>query len=148
MLTIFQRLLLGGVLLLLLLGEVTLLVRSSFVSLSELEGRRRRMDHAVESLAGARASLAREQVLVERSMLHMPSPENETPAPTVLAGAQPAPRELDVRDQSAQTQQRLATARDALKDIEQDGAGVPQIAAEAAAGLAGADECRPCFGAR
>ncbi len=130
MLTIFQRLLLGGVLLLLLLGGVTLLVRSSFVSLSGLEAERRRMDHAVESAAAARAALAREQVLVERSLLHMPMPREAAPAPPTIAETQPAPRELDIHTQSELAQQRLTTARDALRDLLQDGSTLPGVDAE------------------
>ncbi len=133
MLTIFQRSLLGGLLLLALLAEVTWLVRSSFVSLSALDSEQKRMDHAVGALAAARASLAREQVLVERSMLHMPTPQNEVPAAPALVGAQPAPRELDVQGQSERTQQRLVTARDALADLEKDGAETPRMDAELAA---------------
>ncbi len=133
MLTIFQRFLLGGLLLLALLAGLTLLVRSSFVSLSALGGEQKRMDHAVGALAAARASLGREQVLVERSLLHLPSGENEPPASASLAGAQPAPRELDIHQQSERTEQRFRTAVEALRDIEQDGPGVPRIDAETAA---------------
>ncbi len=134
MLTIFQRILLGGLLLLALLAGLSLLVRSSFVSLSELDGEQRSMDHAVGALAAARASLAREQVLVERSLLHLPPSaalpdEAAPPARDRTAGAQPAPRELDIHEQSERTEQRLLTARDALLAV----AGAPRIDPELAA---------------
>ncbi len=109
MLTIFQRILLGGLLLLALIAGLSLLVRSSFVSLSALDEEAKRLDRGVVSLAKARAAIDREQVLVERSMLHLPnSSEPESAQP--LANAQPAPREFDVRAQSSRAEERLLTA--------------------------------------
>ena len=116
MLSIFQRLLLGGLLLLALVAGLSFLVRGSFVSLSALDEEQKRMDRAVGSLAAAQASLAREQILVERSLLHLP-PDEKTRAPVAaaaLANPAPAPREADIHTQSERAQGRLLTARDAL----------------------------------
>ncbi len=126
MLTIFQRLLLGGLLLLALVTGLSLLVRGSFVSLSALDGEQKRMDHAVVGVAGARSALAREQILVERSLLHLaPEPEVATPGPGTVNPA-PAPREQDIHAQSERAEDRLLTARTALADLPR----APSIADE------------------
>ncbi len=116
MLTIFQRMLLGGLLLLALIAGLSFLVRSSFVSLSAVDEEVKRQDR-VASLARARAAIDREQVLVERSLLHLPSVSRpDTPVPDAaqpLADAQPAPRELDVRAQSGLAAERSRAPTDA-----------------------------------
>ena len=126
MLSIFQRLLLGGLLLLALVAGLSFLVRGSFVSLSALDGEQKRMDGAVGSLAAAQASLAREQILVERSLLHL-QPDENTPEPAA-ANPAPAPREVDIHTQSGRAEDRLLRARDALADLP----GAPLLADEIA----------------
>ncbi len=130
MLSIFQRLLLGGLLLLALVAGLSFLVRGSFVSLSALDAEQKRMDRAVGTLAAAQASLAREQILVERSLLHLP-PSERVPAPAATAAPAnpaPAPREVDIHAQSERAQGRLLTARDALVDLP----GAPTLSDEMA----------------
>jgi NtrC-family two-component system sensor histidine kinase KinB len=155
MLSIFQRLLLGGLLLLALVTGLSFLVRGTFVSLSAIDARQKRMDRAVASLAAARASLAREQVLVERSLLHLPvgdgGPEGTTSTLSAqtagTAGAAPAPREIDIHAQSERAEQRLIAAKDALGDLE----GAPPLEEELAAHrrvLSLLHHMPPDFGAR
>ncbi len=105
MLTIFQRVLLGGLLLFALVTGLSFLVRGSFVALSALDEEQKGMDRAVGSLAAAQASVAREQILLERSLLP--------------ASASTAPSEDEIRTQTERAQARLTAARAAL-------AGVPQ----------------------
>ena len=103
--------LLGALLLLTLVTGLSLLVRHSFVALSALAGEQRQMDHAVAALAAAQASLAREQILVERSLLHLPS----APVPAAAFSPAPAPRERDIHAQSERAEDRLMMARNALR---------------------------------
>ena len=69
MLSLFQRLLLGCLLLIALVTGLSLLVRTSFVSLNGLDTEQQHSDRAVGSLAAAQGALAREQLLIERSLL-------------------------------------------------------------------------------
>lgn len=62
MLTLYQRLVLGCVLLIAVVAGVSLLVRDSFVELSELDAPRHTADETLSSLAAVRASLAREEL--------------------------------------------------------------------------------------
>lgn len=128
--SIFQRLLLGGLLLLALVTGLSLLVRASFVSLSAIDGEQKRMDRAVTSLAAARAALAREQILVERSLLHLPITNLADPLPPVAATAvpmpAPTPKEFDILTQSERARDRLETATHALADIS----NAPNLTAE------------------
>lgn len=119
MLSLMQRLLLGSLLLLALVTGLSFLVRGSFVAISALDGEQKVMDRAVGAMAAAQASVAREQILVERSLLHLP-PENAAPGATASTAAAgigplaaeltPAPREVDIHDQSERAQDRLLTA--------------------------------------
>jgi NtrC-family two-component system sensor histidine kinase KinB len=81
MLSIFQRLLLGGLLLFALVTGLSFLVRGSFVALSTLDGEQKRMDGATAAVAAAQGSVAREQILVERSLLHLPPRVRATSRP-------------------------------------------------------------------
>lgn len=118
MLSIFQRLLLGGLLLLALVTGLSLLVRATFVSLSGLAEEQKQMDRAVASLASAQASLAREQILVERSLLHLGGGTANT--------ASPVPQESEIQAQSERAESRLQTARSALAALP----GAPPLAPE------------------
>jgi NtrC-family two-component system sensor histidine kinase KinB len=71
MLSLLQRLLLGSLLLLALVTGLSFLVRGSFMAISGLDGEQKVMDRAVGSMAAAQAAVAREQILVERSLLHL-----------------------------------------------------------------------------
>ncbi len=123
MLTLFQRLLLGGLLLLALITGLGLLVRASFVSLGSLDAEGRRMDRAVGALAAARAALAREQILIERSLLHLPA--SGSPG----AAALPAPGEREIAAEGERAENRLLVARGTLAVLP----GAPSLAAEIAA---------------
>ncbi len=129
MLSIFQRLLLGGLLLLALVTGLSFLVRASFVSLSALDEEQKRMDRAFSSLAAARASIAREQILVERSLLHLPDDTPAVPAKSTPPVAQPAPapRESEIRAQSERAAARLEDAREALAAVPRAPAVVKEI---------------------
>ncbi len=125
MLSIFQRLLLGGLLLLALVTGLSLLVRASFVALSALDEEQKQMDSAVVSLAAAHGSLSREQILVERSLLHLPgNASGNNPAVVAsraplppAAAATPAPRESEIQAQSERAEGRLLTAQSALAGL-------------------------------
>jgi signal transduction histidine kinase len=62
MLTLYQRLILGCLLLIAVVTGVSLLVRDSFVELGGLDATRHTADVALSSLAAVRASLAREEL--------------------------------------------------------------------------------------
>ncbi len=126
MFSIFQRVFLGGVLFLALITGLSFLVRSSFVQLSALDGEQKAMDRAVASLAAAQASVAREQILVERSLLQLPGTAEVTAA---MPSAMPAPAESAIRMQSDRAQGRLRAAEDALRSLP----GAPSLAGEMAA---------------
>lgn len=128
MLTIFQRLLLAGLLLVTLVAGLTLTVRHTFVSLSVLDGQGKQMDLAVASLAAARAALAREQILVERSLLRLPAAPGFVEGDTALAVAL-FPRETDIYGQGERAQDRLLAARSALSGLSD----APSLDAELAA---------------
>jgi NtrC-family two-component system sensor histidine kinase KinB len=63
MLSLYQRLILGFLLLIALVGGLGMLVRHSFVHLSALDAQQQAADAAVGSLSQVQASIAREQVL-------------------------------------------------------------------------------------
>lgn len=67
MLTLYQRLVLGCLLLIAVVTGVSLLVRDSFVELAGLDASRHRADVALSSLASVRASLAREELTAAQS---------------------------------------------------------------------------------
>ena len=117
MLTIFQRLLLGGLLLVTLVAGLALAVRHTFVSISALDGQGKQMDRAVATLAAARAALAREQILVERSLLRFPAaPATGEAAGSALA-VTPSTREIDVHGQAVRAEERLLAARSAMRGL-------------------------------
>ena len=66
MLSLYQRLILGFLLLIALVGGLGMLVRHSFVHLSELDAQQQTADAAVGALSQVQASIAREQVLAGR----------------------------------------------------------------------------------
>ncbi len=68
MLTLYQRLLLGCLLLIGVVTGVSLLVRDSFVELGGMDASRHRADVALSSLAAVRASLAREELAAAQSL--------------------------------------------------------------------------------
>jgi two-component system, NtrC family, sensor histidine kinase KinB len=68
MLTLYQRLILGCLLLIGVVTGVSLLVRDSFVELAALDSSRRTADVALSSLAAVRASLAREELTAAQSI--------------------------------------------------------------------------------
>jgi NtrC-family two-component system sensor histidine kinase KinB len=127
MMSIFQRLLFGALLLLALVAGLSFLVRGSFVSLGALDGRQKRMDHAVGRLTAARGALEREQILVERSLLHLPEVPRQAQDPLLLvqppiaqtaaAHAAPAPRESEIREESERATTLLRDARQALAAV-------------------------------
>ncbi len=63
MLSLYQRLILGFLLLIALVGGLGMLVRHSFVHLSALDAQQQTADAAVGSLSQVQASIAREQIL-------------------------------------------------------------------------------------
>ncbi len=116
-----------------------MLVRTSFVSLNELDTEQLHADRAVGALAVAQAALAREQLLVERSLLgegfDAPAPPAapalQTPGRQTPAGSNqkkpPAPpaqtgfilrriTPAELRQQLELTRIRLEVARNALAD--------------------------------
>lgn len=68
MLTLYQRLVLGCLLLIAVVTGVSLLVRDSFVELGELDATRHRAEIALSSMTAVRASLAREELTAERAV--------------------------------------------------------------------------------
>ncbi|MGC2636577.1 MAG: HAMP domain-containing protein, partial [Acidobacteriaceae bacterium] len=66
MLSLYQRLILGCILLVALVTTVSLLVRTSFVHLGALDQQVRVAETAVTSLASARAAMAHEELIVAR----------------------------------------------------------------------------------
>ncbi len=68
MLTLYQRLVLGCLLLIAVVTGVSLLVRDSFVESAALDASRQTADTARASLAAARGSLAREELTAARSV--------------------------------------------------------------------------------
>lgn len=67
MLTLYQRLVFGCLLLIAIVTGVSLLVRDSFIELAGLDASRHRADVALSSLAAVRASLAREELTAAQS---------------------------------------------------------------------------------
>src|SRR5277367_6382240 len=63
MLSLYQRLILGFLLLIALVGALGMLVRHSFVHLTALDAQQQTADAAVGALSQVQASIAREQVL-------------------------------------------------------------------------------------
>ena len=126
MLSIFQRVFLGGLLFLALITGLSFLVRSSFVQLSALDEEQKAMDRAVASLAAAQASVAREQILIERSLLQLP---DTNPSEIARAPIAQNPPEVEIHRQNERAEVRLRTAKDALGSVP----GAPSIAGELAA---------------
>jgi signal transduction histidine kinase len=93
MLTLYQRLVLGCLLMIAVVTGVSMLVRDSFVELGALDGERHTADVALASLSDARAALAREQVTAARVVNNLE-----------LA------REAHFPEQTAETQQLLDRA--------------------------------------
>jgi signal transduction histidine kinase/HAMP domain-containing protein len=120
MLSIPQRLTLGCLLLIALVTGLSLLVRTSFVNLNELDTEQLLADRAVGALAVAEGALAREQLLVERSLLgedaRLPVPATGLPA----TSAPPAPNHVtaaELRQQCEMTRVRLESAAYALARV-------------------------------
>ncbi|MFZ0663089.1 MAG: ATP-binding protein [Acidobacteriaceae bacterium] len=99
MLTLYQRLVLGCLLLIAVVAGVSMLVRDSFVELAALDASRHTADVALSSFAAARASLAREELTAAQSATE----------------AQPSPQLIA---QSRRTQQLLHTAVHAIQAFD------------------------------
>ena len=99
MLTLYQRLVLGCCLLIALVTGVSMLVRASFVQLAALDVSHHKADEALAALAGARASMAAEELTAAR----------------LSTEAAPSPR---FEAQAAQTQSLLAAAASRVKDFD------------------------------
>ena len=99
MLTLYQRLVLGCLLLIAVVTGVSLLVRDSFVELGELDATRHRAEIALSSMTAVRASLAREELTAERA-----------------ANQQPLERQLLAQER--ETQDRLDAAAIAVKAFD------------------------------
>jgi hypothetical protein len=102
MLSLYQRLILGFLLLIAIVGGLGMLVRHSFVHLSALDAQQQAMDVALESLSQVQASLAREQVTADQLAI----------APT---------RELysQLLSQSQSTEQRFQTVSVAFSGVSE-----------------------------
>src|SRR5271170_507168 len=103
MLTLYQRLILGCLLLIALITGVSLLVRTSFVQLAALDASQHKADSALAALAAIRASLAGEELTAAKV---------ETGATSQLSSQFAA--------QAAQTQDLLGTAGAAVKSFDPD----------------------------
>lgn len=99
MLTLYQRLVLGCLLLIAVVAGVSMLVRDSFVELAALDASRHTADAALSSFAAARASLAREELTAAQ-----------------YAGQPQPPRQLTA--QTRLTQQLLQTAVHAIQAFD------------------------------
>ncbi len=99
MLTLYQRLVLGCLLLITVVTGVSMLVRDSFVELAALDSSRHTADVALSSLAAVRASLAREELT----------------AAQLKGGAQ---LERQFAEQARETQSLLDTAATAISDFD------------------------------
>jgi signal transduction histidine kinase len=97
MLSLYQRLILGFLLLVALVGGLGMLVRHSFVHLSALDAQQQAADAAVGSLSQVQASIAREQVLAGH-----------------LASAPDKSLYEQLQAQSQVTDQRMTVAADVL----------------------------------
>lgn len=102
MLTLYQRLVLGGLLLVAIVTGVSLLVRTSFVALGAVDASQHTADAALAALADARASLASEEMLAAR----------------VAPGENRIPAELAARQQ--ETQSLFAAAHSAVDAFGSD----------------------------
>src|SRR5271166_2814141 len=103
MLTLYQRLILGCLLLIALVTGVSLLVRTSFVQLAALDASQHTADSALAALAAVRASLAGEELTAARL---------DIGATSQLSSQFAA--------QAAQTQALLDSASTALKSFAPD----------------------------
>ncbi|HEY0784379.1 MAG TPA: ATP-binding protein [Acidobacteriaceae bacterium] len=119
MLSLFQRLLLGCVLLVALVTGLSLLVRTSFVSLSGLDAEQLQVDRATSTLAVAEGALGREQLLVERTLVSARAPGAAVPSGAALE---------EIRQQAELTGLRLEAAEQAMAHAGE----VPSIATEVA----------------
>src|SRR5271170_1191255 len=101
MLTLYQRLILGCLLLIALVTGVSMLVRTSFVQLAALDASQHAADAALSALAAARASLAGEELTAAKL---------ETGATLQLSSQFAA--------QAGQTQDLLDTASAAVRSFD------------------------------
>src|SRR5579875_2478315 len=67
--SLYQRLMTGCMLLIVLVTSVSFLVRASFVQIAALESQVRIAEHAVAALETAQASLAREEIFAAQTSL-------------------------------------------------------------------------------
>jgi NtrC-family two-component system sensor histidine kinase KinB len=100
MLSLYQRLILGFLLLIALVGALGMLVRHSFVHLTALDAQQQTADAAVSALSQVQASIAREQVLAE----HMASSTDRNLYTQLLA-------QCGVTDQNMKVAQALSASR-------------------------------------
>jgi signal transduction histidine kinase len=101
MLSLYQRLILGCVLLVALVTTVSLLVRTSFVRLAALDAQVHVADSAVSSLASAQAALAHEELIAAR----------------IATGTASLP---EFRDQARKTQALLQIASGDVRTFDED----------------------------
>ena len=99
MLSLYQRLILGCLLLIALVTTVSLLVRTSFVRLAALDGQVRIAETAVASLASAQGALAHEELIAAR----------------IATGDSTF---SDFRDQTSHTQMLLRTATEDVRGFD------------------------------
>ncbi|MGB0124164.1 MAG: ATP-binding protein [Silvibacterium sp.] len=109
MLTLYQRLVLGCLLLIAVVTGVSMLVRDSFVELAALDARRQTADLALSSLAAVRASLAREELTAAQ-----------------LNGSAQSDRQFSAR--ARETQTRLDAAATAVNGFDST---IPVVALQA-----------------
>src|ERR1700761_9263945 len=102
MLSLYQRLILGFLLLIALVGGLGMLVRHSFVHLSGLDAQQQAADAAVGSLSQVQSAIAREQVLASR-----------------MASAPDRALRAQLLAEGAVTDQRLQVASEAIPSIQQ-----------------------------
>jgi NtrC-family two-component system sensor histidine kinase KinB len=102
MLSLYQRLILGFLLLIALVGILGMLVRHSFVHLTALDAQQQTADAAVGAISQVQASIAREQVLAA----HMASAPDRSLYTQLLA-------------QGSVTDQRMTAAAQALSENQQ-----------------------------
>jgi NtrC-family two-component system sensor histidine kinase KinB len=99
MLSLYQRLILGCLLLIALVATVSLLVRTSFVRLAALDAQVRVAETAVASLASAQGAMAHEELIAAR----------------IATGDSTLP---EFRDQAAHTQMLLRAATDEVHNFD------------------------------
>jgi PAS domain S-box-containing protein len=141
MLGLYQRLILGFLLLIALVGGLSLLVRHSFVHLSALDAQQETADAAVDALSQVQASLAREQAMAA----HLVSSQDQSLYAQLLAQATVTDQRFDAASRApvpplGALQRRHKQLIEKLKSSEHDPDSWPRVAAEVRAQLDEIDE--------